>query len=195
MSAVNTSQKLVAGSEFPKMEVALLNGGTADLSTPANGLDWRLVVIYRGKHCPICTRYLRELNGLLPKFNEIGIDVIAVSCDSKARAETQIAEVEPDFPVGYDLSIDQALELGLYVSHPRSAKESDRPFAEPGLFLVNADGKVQVLDISNAPFARPDLNSLLMGAGFIRNPENNYPIRGTFAPGDQPSAQQETVPA
>ena len=41
--------------------------------------------------------------------------------------------------------------------------------------------QVQVTDISNAPFARPDLKTLLGGLRFIRNPENNYPIRGTRA--------------
>ena len=71
-------------------------------------------------------------------------------------------------------------ELGLYISHPRSAEEHDRPFAEPGLFVVNSEGLIQVVNISNAPFARPDLSSLVMGLTFIRDPENNYPIRGTY---------------
>ena len=70
--------------------------------------------------------------------------------------------------------------LGLYISHPRSARETDRPFAEPGLFVINGDGKVQVTDISNAPFARPDLESLVGGLKFIRDPANQYPIRGTY---------------
>lgn len=70
-------------------------------------------------------------------------------------------------------------QLGLYISHPRSAQETDHPFAEPGLFVVNEKGQVQVLDISNGPFVRPELGILLSGLGFIRNPENNYPIRGT----------------
>jgi hypothetical protein len=53
--------------------------------------------------------------------------------------------------------------LGLYVSEPRSEKETDRPFAEPGVFVINADGLLQVLDISNAPFSRPDLAGLATG--------------------------------
>jgi hypothetical protein len=35
------------------------------------------------------------------------------------------------------------------------------------------------LDISNAPFARPDLTGLAKGLKFIR--ENDYPIRGQRA--------------
>ena len=44
---------------------------------------------------------------------------------------------------------------------------------------VNADGNIQILDISNAPFARPDLEGLLKGIKFVR--DNDYPIRGTHA--------------
>ena len=60
-------------------------------------------------------------------------------------------------------------------------KRRDHNFAEPGLFVVNAAGELQVVDISNNPFARPDLEVLVSGLEWIRNPENNYPIRGTFA--------------
>ncbi len=67
-------------------------------------------------------------------------------------------------------------ELGLYVSDPRSPQETDRPFAEPGLFVINTAGLVQIVDISNAPFARPELKSLLQGIRFVM--AKDYPIRG-----------------
>ena len=62
----------------------------------------------------------------------------------------------------------------------RSALETDKPFPEPGLYVINEKGNVQLVDIANAPFLRPSLERLVAGLGFIRNPENNYPIRGTF---------------
>ena len=34
--------------------------------------SFTMLVFYRGKHCPICTRYLGELNEALPKLNELG---------------------------------------------------------------------------------------------------------------------------
>lgn len=176
-----TTQKLSAGSAFPELTVPQLGGGTLALGKPAQGRDWQIVVVYRGKHCPMCTSYLKELNALLPEYHALGVDVVAVSGDPESKASDQIALVKPDFPVGYDLSVAQMHTLGLYVSDPRSAQETGQPFAEPGIFVVNADGAVQVTDISNAPFARPDLKTLLGGLRFIRNPENNYPIRGTLA--------------
>lgn len=174
------SYKIKAGDKFPAITVPKFGGGVLELGRPENGHDWKLVIVYRGKHCPICTRYLSEINEAIPELNALGIDVAAVSADTLKRAEVQIPQINADFPIGYDLCIEQMESLGLYISHPRSTEESDRPFAEPGLFVINADGAVQVTDISNAPFARPDLKSLLMGLNFIRNPENNYPVRGTY---------------
>ena len=175
-----TTQKLPAGTAFPVLTVQQLGGGTLALGKPAQGRDWQVVVVYRGKHCPMCASYLKELNALLPEYHALGVDVVAVSADTKDKAHDQMALVSPDFPVGYDLSVPQMHSLGLYVSTPRSPQESDQPFAEPGIYVVNANGAVQVTDISNAPFARPDLKTLLGGLRFIRNPENNYPVRGTL---------------
>ena len=83
--------------------------------------------------------------------------------------------------MAYDLSIERMEMLGLYISAPRSAAETDRPFSEPGLFVINSDNRVQLIDISNGPFARPELAALVNGLAFIKNPENNYPIRGTYS--------------
>ena len=172
---------LAAGQQFPQISVDTVDGGQVSLGTPGSGFEWQLVIVYRGAHCPLCTHYLKQLNGRLEDWHKAGIDVVAVSGDPSAKAQKQLAEVQPRFPVGYGLSIGQMKKLGLYISEPRSPQETDAPFAEPGLFVINEQGLVQVLDISNAPFARPDLDALLTGIKFIKDPTNNYPIRGTYA--------------
>jgi hypothetical protein len=48
------------------------------------------------------------------------------------------------------------------------------------LFIINDKKQAQIIDISNVPFSRPELKSMIMGLGFIRDPQNNYPIRGTY---------------
>lgn len=63
------------------------------------------------------------------------------------------------------------------MSSPRSPAETDRHFPEPGVFVINPEGRLQIIDISNAPFARPDLAALLTGLKFIQ--AKDYPIRGT----------------
>ena len=167
------SKKLTAGSTFPSLRWMSAGGGQV---SPAEETGWRTLIIYRGKHCPICKAYLTTLNELLEEFRSAGISISAVSADTKTKAEDEVAESGWKFPVGYDLSIDEMRQLGLYVSDPRSPQETDRPFAEPALFVINPDGKTQVIDISNAPFARPDLKARLKGLQFVIS--KDYPIRG-----------------
>ena len=69
-------------------------------------------------------------------------------------------------------------KLGLYISEPRSAQETDHRYPEPALFVVNPDGKLHLIDVANAPFLRPNLDRLVRGLGSLI--ERNYPIRGTL---------------
>ena len=169
------STKFKAGAAMPKMSLAKVGGGTADIGGKRD--KWQAVVVYRGLHCPLCKRYLTTLNSLVEGFHAINTEVIAVSADPKEKAETEKQELDLGFEVAYDLSQDQMRALGLYISNPRSPQETDRPFAEPGLFLVNPAGQAQVIEISNAPFARPDLNIILNGLKMTQ--ERGFGPRGT----------------
>lgn len=172
-------QTLQSGDAFPKQKVARLGGGDMELGLPGSGHDWQMVVIYRGIHCPLCKKYLRQLESLKEGFFDIGIDLVVASGDPEEKAQAFKDEIGLSLPVGYGLSVEQMRALGVYISNPRSPKETDRPFAEPGVFVVNAQGDLHIVDISNAPFSRPDLEALLGGLKFIR--ANDYPIRGTYA--------------
>jgi len=172
-------QTLRSGQAFPVQEVARTGGGTLSLGHPRSDGDWQMVVVYRGLHCPLCKTYLAKLEELSGRYREIGIEVVAVSGDPEDRAQTMVEELGLSLPMGHGLSLDQMRELGLYVSDPRGPDETDRPFPEPGLFVINGEGLLQIVDISNAPFARPDLEALAGGLEFIR--ANGYPIRGTRA--------------
>src|SRR5260370_33903676 len=85
------------------------------------------------------------------------------------------AEVS-SFAMLYGMDIPTMQRLGLYISEPRSAQETDHRFPEPGLLVVNMEGILQVVDVANAPFVRPDLDTLLLGLSFVI--EKNYPTRG-----------------
>lgn len=164
---------MTAGAPFPAMAWSAVDGASIDLQSQEG---WRLLVVYRGKHCPICKTYLDELEQLKARFKDAGIYFAAVSADKKHKAQGQAADCNWTFPIGYDLSIEQMRELGLYISDPRSPEETDRPFSEPAIFVINPDGNVQIIDISNAPFSRPALAPLLKGLTFII--KEGYPIRG-----------------
>ena len=177
-SELTYTNKLHAGSTFPELTATLLNGEKISLGKPQNGADWQLVVVYRGRHCPLCTKYLNQLETFKEKLLATGVDLVAVSGDSKVQLESHIEQLDVSFPLAYGLTVEQMQELGLYISDPRSSQETDHAFPEPGLFVVNRVGEIQVVDVSNNPFVRPELQSLVNGLGWIRNPDNNYPIRG-----------------
>lgn len=175
------SLKLFSSDTFPEMKLKTINGVEVSLGRPQSPFSWQMIIVYRGQHCPLCTKYLEELTQLQGEFEAEGVELLAISADTldKAIDHTQ-NRLNLKFKVGYDLTIDQMQELGLYISKPRNENETDRPFAEPGLFIVNEEFKLHVVDISNNPFVRPDLKTLLSGIKWIRNPKNNYPIRGTY---------------
>ena len=175
-----TTNKLHAGDKFQSLTVNDENDAPVDISTPTGDADWQMVVVYRGRHCPLCTKFMNGLAGFRQRLLDIGIDVAAVSADSKAQLREHKSRLDVNFPLFYGLTLEQMEDLGLYISVPRSEKETDHNFAEPGLFVINTDGELQVVDISNNPFARPDLEVFVSGLEWIRAPENNYPIRGTF---------------
>jgi peroxiredoxin len=174
-SGTITALKPAAGAPMPLVKTAKVGGGELIIG-PTD--DWRMVVVYRGRHCPLCRRYLAELNQLLDEYHNIGIEVVAVSSDAREKAEAEAEEEAWRFPVGYDLTMDQMRLLGLYISEPRSTAETDRPFAEPGLFVINPEGCLHIINVSNAPFARPALQTLLNGLKFLL--DHNYPVRGTL---------------
>jgi len=164
-----------AGSAVPEISLKTVDGATAKIGGARDG--WQMVVVYRGKHCPICKRYLTGLKDLVAGYADAKTEVLAVSTDPEEKAKAFADEIKPNFPVAFGLSIGDARRLGLYISNPRSPQETDRSFSEPGLFVINPKGEAQVVDISNAPFARPDLAAILNGLKFVQ--ANGYPIRGT----------------
>ena len=50
-----------AGEQFPDIALKTLTGEQITLGKSHSGPDWQMVVVYRGKHCPLCTRYLNEI--------------------------------------------------------------------------------------------------------------------------------------
>ena len=176
-----TTGKLAAGARFPALEVTDLDGNRDDIGAIKGDATWKMVVVYRGRHCPLCTKYLNRLEAHVEALSRIGVEVAAVSADSREQLASHLEKLDVSFPLYHGLTIEQMQSLGVYVSVPRSEQETDHNFAEPGLFVINEDRGVQVVDISNNPFVRPELDALVSGLAWIRDPDNNYPIRGTWS--------------
>ena len=170
--------QLIPGKKVPDLDLPLTIDARFELSKqePEN---YTMLVFYRGKHCPICKKYLTELGGRLSDFTDKGINVFSVSMDSPDRAAVAHEEWEThDLPIAHSLTEEKAREWGLYISEKRDGSEEPDVFSEPGLFLVKPDGTLHLAVVQSAPFTRPDLDDLLEGLTY--SIEKGYPTRGTL---------------
>lgn len=162
------------GGPFPALQFESTTGQSIEIGGPRE--RWQLVVVYRGKHCGRCKPYLDKLESLKPQWQAAGFDIVAISADTMEKAQADVAKFGWTFPVCHGLGEATMRELALHVSDPASPEETDRRFAEPGVFCLRPDGTVQIMAISNGPSARPDLAELLDGMTFTI--EHARPPRG-----------------
>ena len=167
--------KPIAGSILAPLSFSKLGGGTLRVGGPRE--NWTLFVVYRGKHCGRCKKYLGILNEMRAEWADAGFDIAVVSADPQERAAADQAEFGWAFDIGYDLNETQMAQLGVFMSDPLSSGETDRRFAEPGVFVIRPDGSLVIAAISNGPSARPELAELLDGMIFTK--QNDRPTRGT----------------
>ncbi|WP_417270164.1 peroxiredoxin family protein [Celeribacter sp.] len=167
--------KPIAGDILSPITLPKLGGGEIVLGGARE--NWSLIVVYRGKHCSRCKKYLNILNDMRQKWHDAGFDIAVVSADTQEKAQADRDELGWGFDIGYNLTEEQMARLGVYVSDPLTPTETDRRFAEPGVFVLRPDGSILLISISNGPSARPDLEELL--DGMIFTVENNRPPRGT----------------
>jgi alkyl hydroperoxide reductase subunit AhpC len=162
---------LLPRQPVPALNVPLTSAGRFVLgAAPAERFD--LVVFYRGLHCPICAKYLLELERLAPEFAARGVQVVAVSSDNEERGKLMAEKV----------GASGVRQWGLYISTSRGLTsigiEEPELFSEPGVFLVRPDGTLYYGAVQTMPFARPQFQDLLGAIDFAIS--KDYPARGEY---------------
>jgi peroxiredoxin len=176
-------QALLPRHPTPALNVPLVAGGRFVLGAdPGERFD--LITFYRGLHCPICAKYLLELERLSPEFASRGVGLLALSSDGEERAREMAMKVKASgLRFGYGLSLRSARQWGLYISTSRGKTsigiEEPLLFSEPGVFLVRPDGTLYYGAVQTMPFARPQFQDLLGAIDFAI--ANDYPARGEYA--------------
>jgi peroxiredoxin len=171
---------LIPRQPVPSLEVPVVGGGTWRLSD-SEPENFTMVVFYRGLHCPICGKYLADLQNKLGEFASKGVEVVVISGDTEERAaEAKSKWGIENITLGYGLSLDKAREWGLYISSSNgttsSGYEEPALFSEPGLFLVRPDGTLYFGTVQTMPFARPNFREILGALDFVL--AKGYPARG-----------------
>ncbi len=177
---MQTSNRIYPRQNFPNISVHLLNGQTWSLNKQANE-HFTLLVFYRGLHCPICAKYLADLDRRVDKFKQMGVGVVAISSDTEQRArQTQQDWKLEHVDLGFDFELQTAKEIGLYISsgHGKTSIGIEEPdkFIEPALFVVRPDQSLYFSSIQTMPFARPNFAEVASALDFVIN--NGYPGRG-----------------
>jgi peroxiredoxin len=157
--------RLVPRAPVPPLRVGTV-GGPCWRLCDQKPEHFTVVLFYRGLHCTGCQAQLKELDAKFDSFHSRGVSVLAVSADSRERAERTARDwgIEK-LTLCWGLSMEQARAWGLYISEGRgiNAAGIEEPdfFVEPAVFLVNPDGTLYAGMVQTMPFARPRLDDLL----------------------------------
>jgi peroxiredoxin len=161
--------------KVPEIKVKILQGQEWTLSRqkPEN---FTLIMFYRGHHCRVCRHYIHDLSVQLSGFEKRGVNVIAISSNSKEKAtQSQNEWHTQDLLIGYDYPVEEARKLGLFISKAVMENEPDF-FFEPALLVVRPNGTLYSIALQSIPFARPHFKDILAAFDFILR--ENYPPRG-----------------
>jgi peroxiredoxin len=142
-----------------------------------------LLVFYRGLHCPLCAKYLMDLERLAPEFAAKGVNIVAISTDDQERGQKMAEKIQAKgVRVAYGLTLPMARAWGLYISQSKGQTsigiEEPAKFIEPGVYLVKPDGTLYYGNVQTMPFARPQFQELLVAVGYAL--DKNYPARGEY---------------
>lgn len=71
-----TDSRVTPGNPTPEIKLPSTDGGEQHLGGKGR---WQVAVFYRGRHCPLCSKYLKTLDSLLEDFGDAGAEMIAIS--------------------------------------------------------------------------------------------------------------------
>ena len=159
---------------FPDIQFKMMDGSTKQLGGKSS--RWTVLVAYRGDHCPRCKTYIAKLEELAKSYADREVDLYLASMDPEPVAKRTIEENNWTLPVAHSMSVEDCQRLSLFLTDHEEGAELSGCYSEPGLYLINPEGLTQVIETSNSPSVRPDLEVVL--DGIIGTQDRNLPIRG-----------------
>ena len=110
------TNQMMPGEKTPSLILNTLENQEWSLEKNLNN-NMTMIVFYRGLHCPICSDFLKLIESQLEDYKKANTNVIAVSMDSKDKAEkTKESWGLSNLNIAYDLSEEKAREWNLYIS-------------------------------------------------------------------------------
>ena len=117
---------------------------------------WSVVFFYPADFTFVCPTELSDLADLYPQFKELGVEIYSVSTDTHfshmAWHESSETVGKIDFPMVGDPTGQISKGFGVYI------KEDG--LAERGTFLINPEGVIKAIEISDGPVGRNAADTL-----------------------------------
>lgn len=164
---MSSSVRLLPNQPVPPLRVKTV-GGPCWRLCDQKPKHFTLVLFYRGLHCTFCKDVLQAYEAHYDEFRKLGVRVLAVSTDDRARAERAVADWKLDeLTVCWGLTRDQAEAWGLYITdgsgEATEAGAEPSWFIEPALFFVKPDGRLFASHVQSMPVAQPRMEDVLAG--------------------------------
>ncbi len=135
-----------------------------------------VVSFYRGVWCPYCNMELQALQEALPKFQELGANLVAISPQTPVNSRKSVRQNELSFPILSDTQNDVAAVFGLRFALPDYLVElyknlkNDLPnfngdpswtLPMPARYVIGQDGTVLYAEVNPDYTRRPEPDDML----------------------------------
>lgn len=138
---------LSPGDRFPRIDLALVGGGTLALPDAFAG-RFGVVLFNRGAWCPFCTGQLRAFQRASDQLDALGVSVASVSVDDAATAADLVAANDLTFPVGHSADARAlAAATGAFVN-------DDPLYVQSTGFILDPHGNVLISVYSSGAIGR-----------------------------------------
>lgn len=146
------------GDVFPALTLHAIDGHALHLPGHLSGA-YGVVLIYRGAWCPYCNAQLAGFARAVATFNELGIQVVALSVDDEATTAALVEKLRLPFPVAYGVDADHVAALtGAYVNRQPLHLQTTG-------FVLDPSGNVITAVYSSGAIGRLTADDV---AGFVR---------------------------
>ncbi len=164
-----------AGDTLPAFDLADPDGNTVS-STDLLARGPLVISFYRGVWCPYCNMELQALEETLPKFRELGANLVAISPQTPVNSRKSIAKNTLTFPILSDPHNDVAAAFGLRFDMPDylvalyKSLKNDLPafngdpswtLPMPARYVVGRDGVILYAEVNPDYTRRPEPDDML----------------------------------
>ena len=153
---------LSPGDKFPRLDLALVGGGTLALPEAFAG-RFGVILFNRGAWCPFCTGQLRAFQRAANKLDALGVSVASVSVDDEATAAGLVSDNNLTFPVGHDADARAlAAATGAFVN-------DDPLYLQSTGFVLDPTGNVIISVYSSGAIGRLVPDDVLGLVNYIKD--------------------------